>query len=125
MTHILLQDTDYDCINAVREGIAKRTPAGGGLEGTSNAALTSVRIDRFPFDEPRDLKHSYSIVVANQDQHGLFLYPKNTLVNKLEPDLKQAWRGNVLVFKYGTKQSKAIIALDKTMMIMIRRKAKF
>jgi hypothetical protein len=26
MTHILLQDTDYDCINAVREGIAKRTP---------------------------------------------------------------------------------------------------
>ncbi|KAJ7301289.1 hypothetical protein DFH08DRAFT_827696 [Mycena albidolilacea] len=157
MTHILLQDTDYDCINAVREGIAKRTPgwprlqtgllcpdgntlhkrvwvkapvsqgleramkvselevdlwidAGrGGFEGTNNAALTSIRIDRFPFDEPRDLKHSYSIVVADQDQHGLFLYPENALVNKLEPDLKQAWRGNILVFKHGTKPTKAIV----------------
>ncbi|KAJ7323243.1 hypothetical protein DFH08DRAFT_969323 [Mycena albidolilacea] len=69
----------------------------------------SVRIDRFPFDEPRDLKHSYSIVVASQDQHGLFLYPENALVNKLEPDLEQAWRGNVLVFKHGTKQSKVIV----------------
>jgi hypothetical protein len=81
----------------------------GGFEGTTDAALTSIRVDRFPFDEPRDLKHSYSIVVASQDQHGLLLYPENALVNKLEPDLEQAWRGNVLVFKHGTKQSKAIV----------------
>jgi hypothetical protein len=83
--------------------------ARGGFEGTSDASVTSVRIDRFPFNEPCDLKHSYSIVVANQDRHGLFLYPENTLINKLVPDLLQPWRGNVLIFKHGSTESKAIV----------------
>ncbi|KAJ7301335.1 hypothetical protein DFH08DRAFT_963421 [Mycena albidolilacea] len=157
MPHIHLQDTDYDCINTVRERIDGDTPAWprlqtcllypdgntldkrfwvkvpvihglerarkvseletdlwidaarGGFEGTSDASLTSVRIDRFPFDEPCDLRHSYSFVVANQDRHGLFLYPENALVNKLVPDLAQPLRGNVLVFKHGTNKSKAIV----------------
>jgi hypothetical protein len=81
----------------------------GGFEGTSDASLTSIRIDRFPFDEPRDLKHSYTIAVASQDQHGMFLYPRNRLVNQLEPNLLEPWRGNVLVFKHGSKPSKEII----------------
>jgi hypothetical protein len=81
----------------------------GGFEGTNNAPLTSIRIDRFPFDEPRDLKHSYTIAVGLQGQHGLFLYPQNRLINELEPDLLEPWCGNVLVFKHGSMPSKAII----------------
>jgi hypothetical protein len=57
----------------------------GGFEGTNDASLTSIRIDRFPFDEPRDLTHSYTIAVALQDQHGLFIYPRNRLIGDLEP----------------------------------------
>lgn len=81
----------------------------GGFEGTNNASLTSVHINHFPFDEPCDLKHSYTIAVAPQDQHGLFLYPCNRLINDLEPDLLEPWRGNILVFKHGSTPSKAII----------------
>jgi hypothetical protein len=81
----------------------------GGLEGTSDASLTSIHIDRFPFDEPRDLKHSYTIAVASQDQHGMFSYPRNRLINQLAPDLLEPWRGNILVFKHGSKPAKEII----------------
>ncbi|KAJ7300445.1 hypothetical protein DFH08DRAFT_973866 [Mycena albidolilacea] len=81
----------------------------GGFEGTNDASLTSIRIDRFPFDEPRDLKHSYTIAVASQDQHGMFLYPENRLIRGLEPGLLDPWRGNVLVFKHGSTASKAIV----------------
>ncbi|KAJ7715697.1 hypothetical protein B0H14DRAFT_3522547 [Mycena olivaceomarginata] len=81
----------------------------GGFEGTNDASLTSIRIDRFPFDEPRDLKHSYTIAVASQDQHGMFVYPENQLIRGLEPGLLDPWRGNVLVFKHGSTASKAIV----------------
>jgi hypothetical protein len=81
----------------------------GGFEGTNDASLTSIRIDRFPFDEPRDLKHSYTIAVASQEPHGMFVYPQNRLIRDLVPDLLEPWHGNVLVFKHGSTASKAIV----------------
>jgi hypothetical protein len=81
----------------------------GGFEGTNDASLTSIRIDWFPFDEPRDLKHSYTIAVASQDQHGMFVYPENRLIRGLKPGLLEPWHGNILVFKHGSTASKAIV----------------
>ncbi|KAJ7751855.1 hypothetical protein B0H14DRAFT_3513061 [Mycena olivaceomarginata] len=81
----------------------------GGFEGTNDASLTRIHVDRFPFNEPRDLKHSYTIAVASQDQHGMFVYPQNHLVRDLEPGLLEPWRGNILVFKHGSTASKAIV----------------
>jgi hypothetical protein len=91
----------------------------GGFEGTSNASATSVRIDRFPFDKPCDLKHSWSIVVTRQDLHGLFLYYENTLINNLVPDLERPWRGNILVFKHGTTESKAIVNITDNNVMLV------
>jgi hypothetical protein len=68
----------------------------GGFEGTSDPSLTSVHINFFPLDEPRDLKHSYTITVASPDQHRLFLYHHNHLMNNLEPNLLESWQRNIL-----------------------------
>ncbi|KAK6975075.1 hypothetical protein R3P38DRAFT_3238209 [Favolaschia claudopus] len=85
--------------------------ARGGSIGTVNGENRSIRIDRFPFDEPQDLKHSFTIVVADQSSDQPTTYPQNMLINGLVPELTQPWIGNVLVFKHGTTAMKGIINL--------------
>jgi hypothetical protein len=41
-----------------------------GIGSSMNVGKTSLRVDRFPFDELDDLSHSYTIVVASQRTSG-------------------------------------------------------
>ncbi|KAJ7623950.1 hypothetical protein DFH06DRAFT_1340274 [Mycena polygramma] len=58
------------------------------------------QINRFPLDEPRDLQHSFTIVVAPQDTTGPHVHPINHLITRLVPELDAPWRGNVMVFRH-------------------------
>ncbi|KAJ7331504.1 hypothetical protein DFH08DRAFT_814824 [Mycena albidolilacea] len=61
----------------------------GGFEGTNDASLTSIRIDRINTDS---------------------LYtPETASSGTSSPGLLEPWRGNVLVFKHGSTASKAIV----------------
>ncbi|KAK7001759.1 hypothetical protein R3P38DRAFT_3216046 [Favolaschia claudopus] len=88
--------------------------ARGGIRGTLNGNVSSIRIDRFPFDEPRDLKHSFTVIVAEQTDGERFEYPENRLINELVPELPAPWRGNVVVLKHGSTSAKKIINIVET-----------
>jgi hypothetical protein len=75
-----------------------------GIETSLNVGQTSLHVDRFPFDEPNDLLHSYTIVVASQRSSGHNIQPLNNMINHMVPGLVTPWRGNVLVFKHGPKK---------------------
>ncbi|KAJ7086505.1 hypothetical protein C8R44DRAFT_893570 [Mycena epipterygia] len=86
--------------------------ARGVAAGTMDGDLTSIRIDRFPFDEPIDLKHSFTIVGADQNFCGRHKYPVNNILADMVPDRAVPWRGNLLVFKHGKTAKKPIINID-------------
>ncbi|KAJ6495749.1 hypothetical protein C8R47DRAFT_1069598 [Mycena vitilis] len=83
--------------------------------GNASSDLTgrSFQINRFPFDDTKDLDHSYTIVVAPQHRCGAHVHPVNSLINRAVPDLINPWRGNVLVFRHGKKGNKAIINVEE------------
>ncbi|KAJ6489225.1 hypothetical protein C8R47DRAFT_1071589 [Mycena vitilis] len=87
--------------------------AGRGA-GTATSDLTnrSFQINRFPLDEPSDLKHSYTIVVAPQHTVGSHVHPINHQINALVPTLGVSWRGNVLVFRHGKTANKVLINVE-------------
>ncbi|KAJ7250520.1 hypothetical protein B0H12DRAFT_1234399 [Mycena haematopus] len=66
----------------------------GTSSATSDLTGRSFQINRYPLDEPRDLAHSYTIVVAPQQTEGPNVHPENHLINKLVPELEKPWRGN-------------------------------
>ncbi|KAJ7266040.1 hypothetical protein C8J57DRAFT_1510990 [Mycena rebaudengoi] len=74
---------------------------------------SSICIDRFPFDEPVDLVHSFTVIVCPQHVEGVDVHPINHLITELIPDLAHPWRGNVLVFKHGSTASKNIINISE------------
>ncbi|KAF8215300.1 hypothetical protein K438DRAFT_1955278 [Mycena galopus ATCC 62051] len=78
----------------------------GGYEGTTNGALTTIRVDCLG---PVQLEHSFTVVVAKQAVDGLSFYPQNRWINKHVPNLPNGWRGNVLVLKHGKTADKRII----------------
>ncbi|KAJ7612374.1 hypothetical protein DFH06DRAFT_1147294 [Mycena polygramma] len=87
--------------------------AGRGV-GTATSDLTnrSFQINRFPLDEPNDLKHSYTIVVAPQHTVGYHVHPVNHQINALVPTLGVSWRGNVLIFRHGKTANKVLINVE-------------
>ncbi|KAJ7270470.1 hypothetical protein C8J57DRAFT_1508500 [Mycena rebaudengoi] len=91
----------------------------GGADSSFDVDKTSIKISRFPFNKPRDLRHTYSIVVCPQRDSGPRLYPVNTLINSMVPELAQRWRGNVLVFKHGTTNAQNIINISLEDMALI------
>ncbi|KAJ7880942.1 hypothetical protein B0H13DRAFT_1891525 [Mycena leptocephala] len=88
--------------------------AGRGT-GRASSDLTnrSFQIDRFPLNEPRDLKYSYTIVVTSQHTEGPDVQPINHNINCLAPDLELPWRGNVLVFRHGKSAIKPLINVEE------------
>jgi hypothetical protein len=87
--------------------------ARGTMMGSSDASTTSFHVDRFPFDEPVELKHAYTFVHAVQSECGPFAYPNNMAISDLVPDLVHQWKGNVLVFKHGTTAAKGIVNMEE------------
>ncbi|KAJ6590745.1 hypothetical protein B0H10DRAFT_2197629 [Mycena sp. CBHHK59/15] len=86
---------------------------GRGADGPSSDMISrSIKILRFPFDEPRDLVHPFTIVVASQRRTGADVYPPNQLINQLVPELTEPWLGNVLVFKHGKSKRQPIINIS-------------
>ncbi|KAJ7033484.1 hypothetical protein C8F04DRAFT_1184176 [Mycena alexandri] len=85
----------------------------GGGSATSDLTRRSFHIDRFPTDEPHDLSNSFSIVVSPQHTEGPNVHPINHLINRLVPDLKEPWRGNVLVFRHGKTAAKSLINMEE------------
>ncbi|KAJ6495818.1 hypothetical protein C8R47DRAFT_1064862 [Mycena vitilis] len=81
----------------------------GTGESTSDLTNRSFQIDRYPLDEPCDLEHSYTVVVASQRTDGPFIYPVNMNLKRLIPDLDTPWRGNVLVFRHGKTSNKVLV----------------
>ncbi|KAJ7130148.1 hypothetical protein C8R44DRAFT_871985 [Mycena epipterygia] len=79
-----------------------------GRSGEASVDLDtqSRKVDRFPFDEPSDLDHSYTIIVADQSTSGSAVQPLNALVNRWMPELETPWRGNVLIIKHGVRTRK-------------------
>ncbi|KAJ7214215.1 hypothetical protein C8J57DRAFT_1538572 [Mycena rebaudengoi] len=76
------------------------------MRGFRRAARASqMDTDRFP----RNLVHAFTFVVASQRDTGPHVYPVNTLINRMIPDLDRLWRGNVLVFKHSTTNAQNII----------------
>ncbi|KAJ7603759.1 hypothetical protein DFH06DRAFT_1151636 [Mycena polygramma] len=84
----------------------------GAGAATSDLSNRSFQVDRFPFDEPNDLKHSYTIVVAPQHIRGANVHPINHQINALVPGLREPWRGNVLVFRHGKTVHKRLINVE-------------
>ncbi|KAJ7119797.1 hypothetical protein C8R44DRAFT_878187 [Mycena epipterygia] len=72
-------------------------------EATVDLDAQMCKVDRFPFDEPSDLDHSYTIIVADQSTDGPAIQPYNALINRWIPELDTPWLGNVLVIKHGVK----------------------
>ncbi|KAJ7201233.1 hypothetical protein B0H12DRAFT_1244284 [Mycena haematopus] len=85
----------------------------GAGSATSDLAGRSFQIDRYPLDEPRDLTHSYTIVVAPQHTEGHHVYPENALINKLVPELDKPWRGNVLIFRHSKTAAGFVINMEE------------
>ncbi|KAJ7090428.1 hypothetical protein B0H15DRAFT_800340 [Mycena belliarum] len=87
--------------------------AGRGIgEAADDASERIFRIDRYPLDEPRDLDHSWSIVVAPQDSEGPHSHPVNHYIGALVPELAMPWRGNVLIFRHGRTSKKVIVGVE-------------
>jgi hypothetical protein len=80
---------------------------------TSDLTNRSLQIDRFPLDEPEDLTHAYTIVVAPQHTVGADVHPVNHTITRLLPDTVAPWRGNVIVFRHGKTASKVMINLEE------------
>ncbi|KAJ7752673.1 hypothetical protein B0H16DRAFT_1723595 [Mycena metata] len=102
----------------------------GGASATSDLTRRSFQIDRFPLDEPQDLRNSFSIVVTPQHTTGHNIYPINQMINRLVPDLKEPWRGNVLVFRHGKTAAKSLVNMEEKNftaieMIVARRSTRF
>ncbi|KAK7030813.1 hypothetical protein R3P38DRAFT_2775086 [Favolaschia claudopus] len=73
--------------------------ARGVADGTINGSKTSVRVDNFPFTDVASLKHSFTVVCADQSDDNAVGYPTNALIMQLVPELAMPWKGNILVFK--------------------------
>ncbi|KAJ7084465.1 hypothetical protein B0H15DRAFT_951666 [Mycena belliarum] len=73
----------------------------GGRASTDDVAVSTYFVQRFPFDEPRDLDYGFYVCAADQRVTGPDVHPVNNLINALVPDLVAPWRGNVLVLKRG------------------------
>ncbi|KAJ7445752.1 hypothetical protein B0H11DRAFT_1930436 [Mycena galericulata] len=73
----------------------------------------SLSIGRFPFDEPKDMPYTYSIVVTSQRSTGGIIHPENNYINHLVPERTVPWRGNVLVFRHGRAAAKPIINMSE------------
>ncbi|KAJ7177871.1 hypothetical protein C8R46DRAFT_1212609 [Mycena filopes] len=84
----------------------------GSGEATSDLTGRSFQIDRYPLDEPENLEHSYTVVVAPQHTVGPHVHPLNHLINGLVPGLEEPWRGNVLVFRHAKTPSQAVIPME-------------
>ncbi|KAJ7266932.1 hypothetical protein B0H12DRAFT_1068158 [Mycena haematopus] len=84
----------------------------GAGSATSDLTGRSFQINRFPLDEPRDLAHSYTIVVAPQHTKGPNVHPENHLINKLVPELEKPWRGNVLIFRHSKSTARFVINIE-------------
>jgi hypothetical protein len=87
--------------------------ARGTMTGSSDATMTTFHIDRFPFDDPEELKNAYTFVHAVQNDCGPFIFPDNTTISDLVPGLARQWKGNVLVFKHGTTAAKGIVNMEE------------
>ncbi|KAJ7259001.1 hypothetical protein C8J57DRAFT_1643763 [Mycena rebaudengoi] len=73
----------------------------------------TIKVDRFPFDEPRTLSNAFSIIISSQHAVGSDVQPINRIINRLIPDLPVPWRGNVLVVKHGATKSKPFINVTR------------
>ncbi|KAJ7214777.1 hypothetical protein C8J57DRAFT_1732641 [Mycena rebaudengoi] len=73
----------------------------------------TVKVDRFPFDEPRPLPNAFSLIISSQHVAGPNVQPINRLICRLIPDLPVPWRGNVLVIKHGATKNKPFINLTR------------
>ncbi|KAJ7651590.1 hypothetical protein DFH06DRAFT_1331544 [Mycena polygramma] len=73
----------------------------------------SIQINRFPLDEPRDLEHPYTIVVAPQHTKGADVHPINHGISRLVPELTIPWRGNVLVFRHSKSDKRYLINVEE------------
>ncbi|KAJ7492990.1 hypothetical protein B0H11DRAFT_1911430 [Mycena galericulata] len=82
-------------------------------EATIDFTDRTFRIDRFPLDEPNDLKHSFTFVISPQHTTGPGVHPINHLINALVPGLDPPWRGNVLVFRHGCTSKKVIVKVEE------------
>ncbi|KAJ7500710.1 hypothetical protein B0H11DRAFT_2225109 [Mycena galericulata] len=80
---------------------------------TTDLDRTSHTVHRFPFDEPCDLPHSYTVVVMAQRSSGHGLDPINFNIVSMVPELELPWRGNVLVFKHGKGLRPRIISIQR------------
>jgi hypothetical protein len=85
----------------------------GGSAPMDDLDINSFTVRRFPFDEPCDLEHYYTVVVTDQSTEGPDVYPINLTITKMIPDLGQPWRGNVLVFKHGKSAGNRIISVER------------
>ncbi|KAJ7724237.1 hypothetical protein B0H16DRAFT_1736840 [Mycena metata] len=85
----------------------------GSASATSDLTGRSFQINRFPTNEPHDLPHSFTIVVTPQHTEGTNVHPINHHINRLVPDLKEPWRGNVLVFRHGKTAAKSIVNMEE------------
>ncbi|KAJ7623956.1 hypothetical protein DFH06DRAFT_1340282 [Mycena polygramma] len=88
--------------------------AGRGSSGPSYDRTGRVfQINRFPFDEPEPLQHSFTIVVAPQNTTGPNVHPINVKINRRVPSLEEPWRGNVLVFRHSSQQNKPLVNVEE------------
>ncbi|KAJ7264029.1 hypothetical protein B0H12DRAFT_1068831 [Mycena haematopus] len=93
----------------------------GNGSATSDLTGRSFYINRYPLDEPRDLTHSYTIVVTSQHTHGHHVHPVNSLINKLVPELVKPWRGNVLIFRHSKSAARYLINVEETNYVVNER----
>ncbi|KAJ7507785.1 hypothetical protein B0H11DRAFT_1902814 [Mycena galericulata] len=85
----------------------------GAGSAVSDSHAFSLDIRRFPFDEPKDMRYTYSIVVTSQRTTGGVVHPENDYINSLVPERDVPWRGNVLVFRHGRTAAKPIINMSQ------------
>ncbi|KAJ7098747.1 hypothetical protein B0H15DRAFT_797415 [Mycena belliarum] len=92
----------------------------GRGEAAEDISGRVFRIDRYPLDEPRDLDHSWSIVVTHQDTRGPNAHPLNFHINSLVPDLAEPWRGNVLIFRHGRTSKKVVVGVEEQYWVAVK-----
>ncbi|KAJ7451869.1 hypothetical protein B0H11DRAFT_2246292 [Mycena galericulata] len=73
----------------------------------------TLRVLRFPFDEPKDMPYTYSILVTSQRTSGGVVYAENNYINTLVPERTVPWRGNVLIFRHGITAKRPIINMSE------------
>ncbi|KAJ7917303.1 hypothetical protein B0H13DRAFT_1870484 [Mycena leptocephala] len=106
-------------VDDVNSDIWLNTHRGGG-KATDDSAANTIRIDRFPFDEPCDLDHSYSIVTTSQRDTGPNVHPINVTISSWIPELHRPWRGNLLVFKHGKRAGKPLISVTSEDTVIVK-----